>query len=196
MPAWQKILIAIACLLSPLSLLTLLMAFSCVNPMGIGFLTEFTIVNETSEELSVTPIGAIGRDGQRSPLPYSRFRNLVVLSSKVNDFQIAAHSDRSFVYDWDDIQFCEILVRNKAGVFRVLPTGLHPTQGQYRQTEVDRFVITNFDDLEAATETQLAALNIDRGKRVKMIYGLAALGLIPPVLFCFMLAVPRNRAGV
>lgn len=196
MPAprtWQRILTAIAGLLSPLSLLTMLTALTMVNPMGLAFLTEFTVVNETSEDVWITPIGAIGQAGRRSTLPYSRFRNLVVLSTEDREFQIAARSSRSFVYDWDDIQFCEILIRSEEGAYRILPTGLHPTQRQYCRPETDRFVITNLVELEPATELQLAALESRRGRRIQIIYGLACLGLMPPLLLYFTINPQRKR---
>lgn len=192
--AFQRVLIAIIALLSPLSLLTLFMAFTCVNPMGIAFLTEFTIANESPDELWVTPIGAVNREGLRSPLPYSLSRNLVVFSARFRDFHIAAGSHRQFIYDWDDIQFSEILVRNKNGDVRVLPTGLEPTVGQFRQPSTKRFVITDFDELEAASDLQLAALTIDRGQRIRWVYGLAAVGLIPPLLSCLMLLLQKKSS--
>jgi hypothetical protein len=159
-------LITLAACLSPTTLLTVLLTLNTINPMGLAFLKKFTVANQTALDVWVTPIGAIGKEGRRSTLPYSRARHLYVLCTKDRDFHIAPKSGRAFVYDWDDIQFSEILVRTNGGAFRVMLTGLHPTKGQYRSPERDGFSISDLGALDLAAPLHLSALEVDRGATV------------------------------
>jgi hypothetical protein len=182
-PRFQKnAWIVFSAVLSPLSLLTVLVAASAINPMGLAFLTEFTIVNETPSDIWVTPLGAVGREGRRATLPYSRFSRLCVMSAEDRDFHIPPKSSRTFVYDCDDIQFSEILVRSNEGPFRIMHSGLHPTEGQYRMPQQERFVFSDLDGLEEAGPVHLKALESEGRQRVNVLHGLAVVGLLPPVI--------------
>lgn len=177
----ERILYGAAAVLAfPPFLVSLLLALSLVNPMGLAFLTTFTIENQTSKQLWVTPIGAVGKDGQRKTLPMSAFTFPNLPSPNDRDFTLTPGGNRSFTYDWDDVQFSEILVRDATGAFRALPTGLHPIEGQYRRPEQDRFVIKKWEDLAAATPAQMEALQTRRGRRVVTLYILALAGLAFP----------------
>ena len=183
-------LVVVAAVLSPLTLLTTLIALNTINPMAVVFLTEFTVVNEGANEIWVTPIGAIGQDGGRKPLPYSRFRDFYLLSEKDRDFYIPPQSSRTFVYDWDDIQFSEILIRTDRKAYRVLSTGLHPTKGQYRRPKQNHFVVGDFESLNVAEVIHLKALESSGGQRSRILHSLAFAGLLPPVLL--LLAFTRR----
>ena len=180
--AKRWILLAAAILTFPLFLLTLLVAFSVVNPMGLAFLTSFEVVNETEEPLFVTPIGAVGSRGHRRTLPLSISRWFYVLGTKTSEFPVPPGSSRTFAYDWDDIQFSEILIRRKTGSYHFITTGLDPIAGQYRRPEQDRFVIRDLDALPAADAHLLPALPQQTG-RTWTLYALAVVGLLSPVFF-------------
>ena len=166
----------------PLFLLTLLLAFSVVNPMGLAFLTSFEVVNETNEPLSVTPIGAVSARGDRHTLPHSIFSKLYVMGTKTSEFAIPPNSSRRFTYDWDDIQFSEILIHRPSGDHHFVTTGLDPIERQYRRPEQDRFVISEIDGLPRA-EAQLLSALPDSSGGGWMLYGLAGVGLLSPVFF-------------
>jgi hypothetical protein len=185
-------LIVVAAVLSPFSLVAALLAMNAVNPMALTFLTKFTVVNETHADIWVTPIGVIGQEGRRVTLRYSLLKRLSIPGTKDRGFHIAAGSSREFVYDSDDIQFCEILVHTADGVMRVMPTGLHPTEGQYRTPEQDRFVVRDLAGLESAGTVQLRAMEQGGGQRMLILYGVAAVGLLPPVLLLFVFARRRH----
>jgi len=178
----KRLMMLVAILLSPLFLLTVLVGSSVVNPMGLVFLTTFEVENKTSEEILVTPIGAVGPTGDRHTLPYSALSWLYIMKSSSSDYSIASGEVRKFTYDWDDIQFSEILVRQPSKDYRVIPTGLHPTKGQYRRPEKTRFEIADIESAQLAEEKHLAALH-DGSSGILTIYLLAALGIASPVLF-------------
>ena len=177
---WVFLIAAIVTL--PLFLLTLLLAFSVVNPMGMAFLTSFEVVNETNETLSVTPIGAVGARGVRHTLPHSISSKFYVMGTKTGEFEIQPNSSRRFTYDWDDIQFSEILIHRPSGDLHFISTGLDPIERQYRRPEQDRFVISDIDALPRAEAHLISALPDSPG-RGWMLYGLAGFGLLSPVFF-------------
>ena len=104
------------------------------------------------------------------------------MDSKRSEFQLQPNSSRTFIYDWDDIQFSEILVRRPTGSYHFLATGLDPVEGQYSRPEEDRFIIAYPDALPAAGEDMLLALPGNSG-RVWTIYILAGLGMLSPFFF-------------
>ena len=182
-PLLQKRLLRVAgFVLLPLFCLTCLLTCSVVNPMGLAFLTSFEVVNSTHEDLVITPIGARGPDGRRGTLPISSSSRLYVMSSQRGEFPLPAGSTLSLTYDWDDVQFSEIVCRRPDGSDLVLPTGLHPTQGQYRQPPTKRFEISDLAALQPATELHLAAVR-SQGGRIPFLYILAGLGLLSPLCF-------------
>lgn len=166
----------------------MLVAVSAVNPFGLMFLTSFTIENGTDEEILVTPIGATGAAGTRYTLPYSVFKRFEVFGVKKGNFRIPAGASKEFTYDWDDIQFSEILVRRSNEPWRVTATGLHPTFNQYRMPQKSRFVISDVENLPYASEIHLAALP-GNSLWILAIHFLSLLGLASPVLIVVGLRV-------
>ncbi len=178
----QRVLRVAGFVLLPLFCLTCLFTCSVVNPMGLAFLTSFEVVNSTHEDLVITPIGARGPDGRRGTLPIVSSSRLYVMSSQRGEFPLPAGSTLSLAYDWDDVQFSEIVCRRRDGSHFVLPTGLHPTQDQYRQPPTKRFEVSDLAALQPATELHLAAVR-SRSGRIPFLYVLAGLGLLSPLCF-------------
>ena len=104
--------------------------------------------------------------------------------------------------DWDDVQFSEIVCRRPKGSHLIVPTGLHPTQGQYQEPPLDRFEIRDLGKLQPATELHLSAVK-SRSERVPVAHFLAGLGLLSPLFFWLAARVrgagppplPDRRAG-
>lgn len=169
-------------MLLPLFCLTCLVACSVVNPMAMGFLTSFEVVNSTKEDLVVTPIGSRGPEGRRGTLPIASSSGLYIMSSQRSEFVLSASSTLRLTYDWDDVQFTEILFRRPDGSHSVLETGLHPTPGQYMQQPTKHFEIADFTTFHPATDIHLAVLR-SQADRLPIGYILAALGLLSPICF-------------
>jgi len=182
-PSLKKRLLRVAgFMLLPLFCLTCLFTCSVVNPMGIGFLTSFEVVNSTKEDLIITPIGSRGPEGRRGTLPIASSSRFYIMSSQRSEFVLPASSTLRLTYDWDDVQFTEILCRRPDGSHSVLETGLHPTRGQYRQPPTKRFEISDLGTSQPATELHLAAVRSQSGK-IPYLYILAGLGLLSPLCF-------------
>ena len=175
-------LIAIAILLSPLSLLAGLLVLNTVNPMGLVFMTSCSINNKSGQDIWVSPIGAVGKDGYRRPLPFYYFKILLIRSPKRTDFHIAKDKSRTFVYNWDDIQFSEILVRPEQGDIRFIVIDPNPIQHQYRKLKHNLFTVPSLSELPVAPPNLTAALSPIGTKQRISIYGLSVLGLISPTL--------------
>lgn len=156
--------------------------------MGLMFLTGFTVENASGENVWVTPIGAVGEAGTRRPLPLSAFKIPYLLTPFRKDLPVAQGARLEFIYDWDDIQFSEILVRNAKGEYHALATGLPPTEGQYRRPQQTNFVVLPLDAMPPATGQQLAALETS-GARLWIFYASALGGLLFP-WFAFRAACP------
>jgi hypothetical protein len=176
----SRILRIVGFVLLPLFVITCLLVINTVNPMRLAFVASFDIVNATAEEILVAPIGAVGSDGQRYPLPLASARCFGVIPQSDLEFAVPPGATLALAYDWDDIQFSEILCRTRDGAHRALPAGLHPTQGQYRRPREKRFEIADLNALELATDLQLAALRVPR-RSIWLLYGLAAAGLLSPL---------------
>jgi hypothetical protein len=188
----KRHLVLLALLLSPLSFLTLLFGFNLINPMALMFLTSFTIENHSSEDIWVSPIGAVGAAGHRYTLPFSVSEFPYLTSPIDREFYIPPGSSRSFTYDWDDIQFSEILIMNKSGKFYVLGTGLHPTEGQYRRPQASVFMVPPLNELSRAEQIHTDALLVDKLHRMLILHGLAILGLLPPLLILKAIRMKQN----
>jgi hypothetical protein len=178
----------VAILFSPLSIVTLLIGINTVNPISLIFLTTFEIENKTGEEILVTPIGAVRSKGDRQTLPYSALPWLYIMIKDYKDYPIPPGKVRKFHYDWDDIQFSEILVRLPSKEYHVIQTGLHPTRNQYQCLGEKRFEIVDVESLPLAENIHLEALHFD-SNRILLLYILAILGFAPPALFFWALCI-------
>ena len=172
----------LAILLLPLFSLTLMFCLNVLNPMALAFLTVFEIENKTDKVILVTPIGAVGPNGFRRQLPYSISTQFYIIDPSKIDYSIQPGEVKQFIYDCDDVQFSEILVRSAAERYRVITTGLHPTQGQYRPPAKKRFEIVDLEVAPFAEEQHLLALN-PKGLSDWTLYFLAITGLFSPFFF-------------
>jgi len=179
-PLLKRLLRVAGFVLLPLFCLTCL--FTCAMGPGLTFLTTFEVVNTTNEDLVITPIGAQGSKGRRFTLPIFVSPRLYLISSQRSKFPLPAGSTLSLTYDWDDIQFSEIVCSRIDGTHLVLPTGLHPTKNQYRRPSTKRFEISEFANLQPATDVQLEAIRTSR-EGFPFVYILAGLGLLSPLCF-------------
>ena len=176
----RTILIVIAILLSPVSMLTCVVVLDVVNPFALVFLTSFTIDNNLGQDIWVSPIGTVGENGDRYPLPFSYFKHLSVRSIKKTDFYIAKDTSKTFVYDWDDIQFSEILIRPEHGDIRFIITDPNPTQNQYRNLKNKLFTVPSLSELPVASSNLMSVLI--KPHTNWYIYVLPIIGIIPPIL--------------
>lgn len=109
-----------------------LLALNAFNPIALAFKTDFSVTNQSSERMHVTPVGAVGPDGERHRLPLlANTAGYWFLPNNAN-LVIEPGQTRQFVYDWDDIQFSELLLE-AGGQRYVLVVDSQPTVNQYRR---------------------------------------------------------------
>ncbi len=176
---FRKILRVTAICLSPVTLLVLL---NIINPLAVSFLAKFNVVNETGRDILVTPIGAVGSKGQRRPLPLSENKIISLGSARKINIPIPKGQTREFAYDWDDIQFSELLITAENGDFHVLITDPEPLKNQYHQPLKESFTIPPLSELPEAPEN-LTAVVENAGQNTKWLYPtLYTLAIIPILL--------------
>ena len=113
----------------------------------LAFITDCSVTNATNDFLSVTPVGTVGSDGQRTLLPLYCTSFPFFVKSKRGDFQIAPNETFRFDYDMDDVNFSEIVVENSAGEIRQIVVNSNPTQNQYMVPSETDFIIDDFNVL-------------------------------------------------
>jgi hypothetical protein len=106
-----------------LALLIALVAVGLVcNPLLIAFLDEFTVCNDSGEDITVVPIGMWERTGEYGPLPLYRRRFPALPVRGTSGTFVPAGGTARFIYDWDDINFRHILVRSASGKTLIVDT--------------------------------------------------------------------------
>ncbi|MDP1823673.1 MAG: hypothetical protein Q8L48_10535 [Archangium sp.] len=111
--------LALLVLLSPL-----LLSLCCfANPMLLGFLEPVGITNRSMEELRAIPLGR-GEPGRPHAPPLYWSRLPVALPRGNDTFIVPAGGSTTFIYDWDDINLCWLLVRSASSNWKVIPSSL------------------------------------------------------------------------
>lgn len=108
----------------PLALLVLVLFL--LTFAYLPFLSQFEIVNQTGQQISVTPIGVWAGSGEYGPLPtfFSALPSIPYWRKGVRyDIPLAQSASVRVLYDMDDIQFGDILVRAESGEVLILVTG-------------------------------------------------------------------------
>jgi hypothetical protein len=143
-----------------------LLALSLMLPAGLAFgsafVVEFVIHNSADRPVEVTPVGTAGQQGKRRALPVMIWRFPAFPATQRGGFRLAPGESVSILYDWDDINFSEIVVRDADGVFRQLVVNPNPTTNQYHPPDQRRFVIDDAAALGPVTGSVLAASNTAR----------------------------------
>jgi len=120
-----------------------------VNPMRQAFIIEFTVENRSESNVYVTPIGTVGPEGHRRPLPMELGKAAWAPASQRGRFPVRRGETITLYYDWDDINFSELVVETENGELRQLVVNPEPTLNQYIVPKVTDFVIDDLSRLEA-----------------------------------------------
>lgn len=101
----------------------LVSAFNPYNPMQLAFLASFEMYNASGTEVWVTPIGMHEGSGKYSPLErFSGPETPALPSRNAHDIHIGPGETVVYTYDWDDINFRHILVKDTGGNVFVVDT--------------------------------------------------------------------------
>jgi len=118
----------------------------------VAFVAEFTVENKTDKPIAITPVGTIGKQGDRHPLPVCMWSFLPIWSAQRGGFDIPPGESIDIIYDMDDINFSEIVVHDQDGERGQLVVNSNPTNNQYHAPAQKRFVIDDLDSLAAIPE--------------------------------------------
>lgn len=176
-----RIMFWVGCVCLPASLISGLFLLNAVNPMAVAFLTRFDVVNASGEDLSITPVGAVGSSGRRRTLPLSLSPYLSIPSLRDRSFPLPAGTRRSFTYDWDDIQFAELLLVSRSGSAREIVVDASPTERQYRRPATNHFVIPPLEILPFARPEVHAVVDAPKQSRLAIIWALVLAGIASPI---------------
>ncbi len=154
---WLILLLLLNLLLLPCGCVTVMGLLNSFNPMQLAFITDIQVTNATDEPLRVTPIGAIGAEGRRIPLPIFRQRSPAYPATQVGGFLVQPGASIEILYDWDDVNLAEIVVENSKGDLRQLVADPDPTRDQYHPAEPNTFTISDFPTLDPVGIDTLAA---------------------------------------
>ncbi|QDV53064.1 hypothetical protein [Gimesia fumaroli] len=178
----KKFIKMLAILLAPFSCLTLVIVLNMLNPMALAFLIDFDVENKTDELIFVTPIGSKAPNGARHQLPYSISSSFYFQIPSEIDYPIEAGVLKRFIYDYDDIQFSEILVRRAEERYRVLSIPPKLQSDGFYPPKNNQIEIKKIDALPFAKKQHLLALKENR-MTTWTIEILAAIGLLSPIFF-------------
>jgi hypothetical protein len=124
---------------------------------GAAFVTDFVVINRTNAPIVVTPVGTVGKQGRKSPLPVKMARLLPLPALSSGGYRLAPGQSVTISYDMDDINFSEILVEAAPGQSLQLVTDPHPTSNQYHGPMQRQYVIDDLAQLDQATSPVRAA---------------------------------------
>lgn len=174
-------------LLLGLSALILVSAFG----FGSAFVADFTIENQSTQSITVIPIGTVGADGRRFPLPVtiSSYVNLPAVTGR--SFQLHPGGTVAISYDMDDINFSEIVVQDQHAQFFQLITDPDPLVNQYHGPGQAQYVIEDLGKLQLASVPVTAAAKVAlRGNSgILIFYGLL---IAPWILYVGILFAMRK----
>jgi hypothetical protein len=139
--------------------LALSLLFLLGMPMGMAFVTGFTVENRTGEIVSITPVGTLDEEGKRGPLPVKLYAGVPLPAWNSGARRLADGESITIYYDWDDINFSEILVENAQGQQRQFIIDPNPTSDQFHMPSKSHFVIDDFPNLQVASPAVQTAAN-------------------------------------
>lgn len=159
-PVLRRSLLIVGLASSPLVLVSALGVINLFNPMVLAFQYEFEVVNHSGEPVAVTPIGAVGPSGARYVLPQYSRREPALPALRRADFVLLPGESIKVIYDWDDINFSEILVHTTSGHYRQLVIDPNPTESQYHPPKAERYVVPPLAELREATPSVIRAASV------------------------------------
>jgi hypothetical protein len=129
-----------------------------VSALGFGavFVVSFTVENRTGQVISITPVGTVGKEGVKWPLPVKLFA-FPLAALRQGGFRLADGESMTIRYDMDDINFSEIVIADEHGRQFQLITDPDPTADQYHGPVQRHYMISELAILEPVSPPVQAA---------------------------------------
>jgi len=120
---------------------------------GAAFVADLTVENRTAETVWITPIGAVGDEGVRVPLPIMLARIPLALPAfQHGDFRLLPGEVVTISYDFDDVNFSEVVIRDAQGRWTQVVADPHPTANRYHAPLQKPFVLSDFSQRHEPTK--------------------------------------------
>lgn len=175
-------------ILLPTSCIPVLCALNAYNPMALVFVTDITVENKLEESIHATPIGTVG-NGKKCPLPVQRWKSPCLPAAQRGGFRVGPGERITIYYDWDDINFSEMVIEDAQGKLFQIIANPDPVSRQYVVAPKTAFVIDDLSVLGPVDPGVLKAFK--RANRpAYAVYALPFLTLLP---FTFWFLWWRNR---
>jgi len=197
-PTARRIHLAAAILSGCALPLTALAVLLLLNPYALLLSASFSIQNQTSETVHVTPMGGLRMASGEHVLRVLPQLELPFLAAPaLRQTHIAVPSGRavSIRANFDDISLGFIAVRTSKGEEKALLVDLNATRGGCCYPPKERTIVVLDEKLVAANESIIAAVKKAEGgmeSRLWWWYGLTAGGLLAGVVFLYSLARYRK----
>ena len=178
---------------SPFLLLCFFVLLSTVNPMLLVFIANFKVENQSGQDIWFTPIGTRGTEAQKGLMPIYLTAIPALPAVRIGNYYLKDGDTKKIKYDWDDVNFSEILIKAKNGQFYELIVDLEPTDNQYHPPKSKHFVIPELKTLCVARPNIIEVYDRkNRGwLRCLPLFGSA----IFVVLYCRMIAHYRKETA-
>jgi len=137
-----------------------LRAINAFNPMQLAFLESFRITNNSGESILVMPIGMITGSGRYGPLPRYRHSSPPAVALRRSEpIQIAAGAETDVTYDYDDINFRHILIKDTHGNIYILNTDKRGSRDESFGPQRENYIIPPLKELGPAPEALVGCLD-------------------------------------
>lgn len=134
-------------------------------PMVTAFVVPLTIQNNTDQLISVTPVGTTDRHQQKAGLPIMLSTLLPLPAGKLGGFSLRSGEAVTVQYDFDDINFTEIVIEGPNGVWRQIAVDPDRPRDCCYPPWQEEYSITDLSVLEPVTpDVQSAAIDAIRSK--------------------------------
>ena len=159
------LLIILAMMLPNRSALSVLRELNAYNPIQLEFLVSFDVINESGEEIVIMPIGMVEGTERYGPLPrFSSTRAPAKPIDRREPISISIGDRATIVYDYDDINFRHILIRDRYGTIYIVDTDKKGNISSCYGPQERRYSVPLLKDLRHAPDELLPCFD---GKYVR-----------------------------
>jgi hypothetical protein len=158
--------------LVPTSCLVIAVAANPWNPMQVAFVEGVTVVNQTSEPIWITPLGAWDRTDRRAPMPVFESQYPAKLATRAGGLLVRPGLERTVFVDWDDIELSGFAIERSDDRTRVLTLREGPARCCH-SAPIARVEISSLSELPIAPPDILEV--VQRAKSRQRLAGHAAI---------------------
>ena len=160
-------------------------ALSMLWPGFLAFDTEFEVVNRSGQTIFVSAVGTVGKEGKKTALWL-----LERPPRPACDLRLAEGESVAIRYDWDDVNFSEIVVRTESGQYYQMVVDPKPAESRYHPPLSQHYVIGSLSELKPVDEHVLHAALHPGSARTWLVLMAC---LCPPLLLALWIRLYRKE---